>query len=259
MIVLNQLQRIFELFWRVSVNSLENIKSLSEYLEDLLPHLEKQHVVLLDADRTICQEDTSRRFNIEAGIDLGRIKSGFKRFGYTFEGFFQNAAIYSELDVETYNSIGERIAREIELYPGVLEFIHRVSPIADVCIVTAGVRSIWENILINNDLGQVTLIAGNHMEIDRFIVGRDEKGLIATFLRSSGIVVTAFGDTDVDTLMLQNAHHAIIVMNHKRNWDLVPHLHGHQSLCQISFTGEYHHDIPITSYETVMNDEINIK
>lgn len=52
--------------------------------------------------------------------------------------------------------------------------------------------------------------------------------------------VVAFGDSDVDALMLQGAEKAVVVVNHRRNNDLLPHLRTHPGLSQISNCQTYH-------------------
>ncbi len=68
----------------------------------------------------------------------------------------------------------------------------------------------------------------------------------------------AFGDSDVDSLMLQRADHAVIVVNHRNNEDLMPNIKGHPSLYQISFKHFYHNNIRETDYNKLKIELKNI-
>ena len=228
-----------------------NLKLMIRDIENKTSDFSKNCVVLLDADRTLCALDTSRILNEMANISFTEIKDGFVKHGYTYPGFKNMAEIYSRLNILDYKRCSKETAKNIELYPGVLEFIKSTQEFADICIVTSGVKKIWEYILINHDLENVLLIGGTHNNIDDYIIGRYEKGQIAEFFASNGQVLIAFGDSDVDSLMLKKANHAVIVVNHRNNADLLPHLKSHSSLYQISFKDYHHASIRITDFKKV--------
>ena len=69
-----------------------------------------------------------------------------------------------------------------------------------------------------------------------------------------GKKVVAFGDSDVDTLMLQKADKAIVVVNHKNNWDLIPNLKNHKSLYQISFKDFTHSGLNQIRFEDIIKE-----
>ncbi|MCP6719086.1 MAG: hypothetical protein KJI71_02520 [Patescibacteria group bacterium] len=226
-----------------------NMKLLIQDLRNKTSDFSKNCVVLLDADRTLCEFDTSRILNAKASIDFTEIKDGFAKHGYTYPGFKNMAEIYSRLNISDYKRYSNTTAKGIDLYPGVLEFIKNTQEFADICIVTSGVKKIWECIIINHNLEKVLLIGGTHNNIDDYIIGRYEKGQIAEFFASNGKFLIAFGDSDVDSLMLKKANHAVIVVNHRNNADLLPHLKTHSSLYQISFKNYYHANIRITDFK----------
>ena len=236
------------------INQQENINKLNIYLESIISLFKHKFIFLFDADRTLCEFDTSRLFNDLAGIDLQRIKEGFVKHGYNFEGFLNNAKIYSELEFEQYKNYSKTIANRTNLYPGVNDLMNKIRRFADICIVTAGIKEIWQEIKEKHFSEDVKLLGGLHQWNSDFIIGKYEKGYFCDCLKKQGKIVFAFGDTDVDTFMLQKAHHAFIIVNHKNNWDLIPNLLDHKSLFQISFKDFLHPNIPSTTYSSLVED-----
>ena len=242
----------------ISKDENTNQTLLIEDLKEKTYHFNKKYIILFDGDRTLCEPDTSRILNELANIDLKEIKDGFIKYGYTYPGFRHMADIYSRLKLSDYDYLSKKTAESVELYPGVLKFIKYIQGFADIIIITSGVKKIWEYILINNDLKEILLVGGTHHEIDDYIVGRNEKGLISNFFVKDGRIVIAFGDSDVDSLMLQNADHAVIVVNHRNNEDLIPFIKNHASLYQISFKNFYHNNIKITDFVEFSNEIYNL-
>ncbi|MHA1149207.1 MAG: haloacid dehalogenase-like hydrolase [Promethearchaeota archaeon] len=234
-------------------NNEGNYKIVSEELENISSNFNKKCVILLDADRTLCEIDTSRILNELVNINFEEIKGGFVKHGYTYPGFKNMAEIYSRLSLSDYIKFSQETADQVELYPGVFEFLNESKEFADLCIVTSGVKRIWENILKRIGLEHVNLIGGTHSDLDNYIIGRDEKGQIAEFFSQNGQISVAFGDSDVDSLMLKAAKHAIVVVNHRNNADLLPHIKDHSSLYQISFKDYYHDGIKVSDFRKISN------
>jgi len=234
-------------------NKENNFKIVSDELEKISSNFDKECVILLDADRTLCEIDTSRILNELVNINFKEIKGGFLKHGYTYSGFKNMADIYSRLDVLDYIKFSQKTADQVELYPGVFKFLKESKKFADLCIVTSGVKRIWESILQKYSLEHINLIGGTHTKLDNYIVGRDEKGQIAEFFSQIGLISIAFGDSDVDSLMLKKANHAFVVVNHRNNADLLPHIKNHSSLYQISFKDYYHDGIEISNFEKISN------
>lgn len=227
----------------------ENQQNLLSYLQSKYELNGNSIVVLLDADRTLYETDTSRILNDKANIDLGEIKRIFEKLGYVYDGFYQMNQIYSRIDLNLYLKYSEEIAKNIEFYPGVENFIKELKDIANVFVISSGIKAIVDALFIKKGLSSIPRIAGTHFQIDNFLIGRNEKGLICDYFKSLGKKIIAFGDSDVDCLMLQKADHAIIVVNHRNNQDLISKLCNHPSLSQISFKDFKHPSIPIISFE----------
>ena len=232
----------------IPLNEQSNRKVLLKKLNQLNCKPKEGIIIILDADRTLYEEDTSRILNEYADIEINEIKQGFND-GYIYQGFYNMSKIYSRINKKDYLMYCELIANQIKLYDGVKEFIHNMINNTNIFIVSSGIKKILEIIMQKNNLEEIPIIGGIHKDFDDYIIGRNEKGFICEHLKSFNGEVFAFGDTDVDSLMLQKADHAIIVVNHRKNWDLLPKIRKHPSLYQISFNNYFHPKIRHISYK----------
>ena len=66
----------------------------------------------------------------------------------------------------------------------------------------------------------------------------DDRCNLSAKWKFAGQVLIALGDSDVDSEMLAAAHHAVVVLNHKRSADLLENLTAHASLSHIAPQGE---------------------
>lgn len=213
--------------------------------ESLRPR--RRTVVLVDGDRTLTAEDTSRLFLERAGLPLAPIKEAFKHHGYSYPGFLFHASVYLQVTEPTFSRLCQEVAASVTLYAGATEFLRRAAECVNVYVVTAGVAPIWSQLLAREGLESVQVLGGIYHGA-RYLIGRDEKGRICQHLRAQGCRVVAFGDSDVDTLMLQGAERAVVVVNHRCNEDLLPHLSAHAGLSQISHSKHVHPDIPCIDF-----------
>ncbi|MFX1252166.1 MAG: HAD family hydrolase [Promethearchaeota archaeon] len=228
-----------------------NQKVLLEKLNEKQKEFKKNMVILMDGDQTLCETDTSSILNKYAQIDGELIKKGFIQHNYEYPGFKIMAEIYSQLKIKDYLNYAQLTAPQVDLYPGVSDFIQNVKAFADISLLTSGHKVIWEKIFQRYNL-DITIFSGIHAEIDEYIVGRNEKGLICQYFNSLGKIVVALGDSGADILMLKNADHAIIVVNDENNSDLIPYLTNHPSLFQISFKNYQHKNIPVLTFQALV-------
>lgn len=200
-------------------------------------------VFLVDGDRTLSPDDTSRTFLALAGLDSGVIKQRFQRDGYVFDAFRFHAEVHVQLGEAIFAELAPRVAADALLHPGVEEFLAAATRGGQVFVVSAGIPRIWRAVLDRLGFPGVKVIGGID-PTDPFVFGRAEKGLIARLFRHQVRRMVAVGDSDVDTEMLRLADHAVVVVNNRRNVDLLPELEGHRSLWQVAPQGDPHPGIP---------------
>ncbi|MFX1537787.1 MAG: hypothetical protein ACFFDI_26650, partial [Promethearchaeota archaeon] len=121
-----------------------NQKVLLEKLNEKQKEFKKNMVILTDGDLTLCETDSSSILNKYAQIDGDVIKKGFIKHNYAYPGFKKMAEIYSQLRLEDYLEYAQLTALQVELYPGVSEFIQNVKDFADIYLLTSGHKIIWE-------------------------------------------------------------------------------------------------------------------
>lgn len=211
-------------------------------------------VILLDGDRTLCEQDTSRLLNKYCDVPLKKIKDSFQKHGYTYPGFFNMCSCYSEIPLHDYYSTSQKIAEEVSFFPGAVAFINQIQnqKSTKVFLITAGIKEIWQRLFKKYNLEDVTIIGGSHIQEDSYLIGRKEKEVITNYFKTQNKRILAIGDSDVDTLMLQNSDIAGIVINHRQNADLLPNLSDHSALFQICNSEYNHKNIPSTNYERLI-------
>lgn len=217
------------------------------------PHLATavgRPVFLVDGDRTLTPEDTSRVFLARAGLDPAVIKARFQRDGYCFEAFRFHAEVHVAVGEEVFGRLAPQVAADSEVFPGALAFLRAASRRGRVFVVSAGIPRIWRHLLDLHGLSEVGVIGGIEPR-SPFVFGRAEKGFVAGMFSEVASTVVAVGDSEVDADMLTLAHHAVVVTNQRRNTDLLPHLSGHPSCWQVVAVGEPLPQLRALPYEAV--------
>lgn len=234
----------------ISHNELINKRRLLKHLIMLTADLDiSKPVLLLDADRTLCREDTGKIVFDRLDLQWHEVKEGFKKNAYTFKGFKIMSDILSSANKNSYMECCFQVASELDLYPGVIEFLLSAKRFLNVIVVTAGCGPIWNMIVSENNINSVYVIAGGHSKCDDFLIGRNEKGYIVDYFQCiTDNPVISIGDSDVDTLMLNGSDKKGVVVNHRRNQDLFNNFDKSNIDFQITFEDYYHDGIRVTSF-----------
>lgn len=204
-------------------------------------------VFLIDGDRTLSPDDTSRTFLRLAGLDPLVIKRRFEREGYVYSAFHFHTQVHLEVGEAAFAEFAPQVAAKAPIYEGVADFLAAASDAGRVFVVSAGIPRVWRGILDRLGFPGVEVIGGID-PAEPFVFGRHEKGMLAEVFRRRASTVIAVGDSDVDAEMLGIADHAVVVVNRRRNADLLPSLAHHHSLWQIAPLGDPHPGIPILTF-----------
>lgn len=207
-------------------------------------------VFLVDGDRTLSPDDTSRTFLRRAGLDPLVIKRRFEQDGYCFDAFRFHAEMHVDLGEALFAEVAPAVAEAAPLYPGAIGFLRRAVDVASVFVVSAGIPRIWRSILDSHGLVDVGVIGGIEPR-SPFVFGREEKAVVTRLFLDGASMVVGVGDSDVDTELLRLSQHAVVVVNHRRNADLLPHLGNHPSLWQVAPNGDPHAGIPQLDFPAV--------
>jgi phosphoserine phosphatase len=229
---------------------LDNAVRIESLVAPLARACRGRPVFLVDGDRTLTPDDTSRVFLKRAGLDPLVIKERFERDGYCFEAFRFHAEVHVSLGEDVFVRLAPEVASETRLHPGAVDFLRDAARVAEVFVVSAGIPRIWRSILDRHELAGVRVIGGIDPAAP-YVFGRAEKAQVARLFRAEAAMVVGVGDSDVDTELLLLAHHAVVVVNHRQNIDLVPHLVDHASVWQVVPQGTPHAGIPVLEFAAV--------
>ncbi|PYI23967.1 hypothetical protein BO99DRAFT_457816 [Aspergillus violaceofuscus CBS 115571] len=200
-------------------------------MEALGDNLSGMTVLMLDADRTLCSQDTGELWwrtyrqrhpsDESNGLEcpLRRLFSG--PLGYSYAAFRQAVFLHEEAaDNQEFDDICDEVASTVDMHP---EFVNLLRLVSDgtcvkAVVVTSGIRLVWEKILTREGLFDKIKVVGGGRIDDMFVVSPTVKGALADYLRTTlEVKVWAFGDSPMDLGMLRNAAQAFVIVSEQTN------------------------------------------
>lgn len=170
--------------------------------------------LVVDADRTLCSEDTGLLVGHALGIE-GSIRRTFELLGYHDDAFCAVSGIWSSIHKELYLSELECVANGIRIRPCWMEILGAVADQVPILVLTAGIPQIWRRVLSNTGHSRIPVIGGCHQELDEYTISASSKGDIVNVLKEQGWIVIAAGDSRIDLPMLVAADVALFVPDFK--------------------------------------------
>lgn len=162
--------------------------------------------LLLDGDRTLSPNDTSKTFfeSLTAN-DLSSndfpLKQIFTRYpDYTFQAFLEVAMLYGCCTSHAeYKRLSHDVGtNKVQLHQAWIDFLTKLPPNVHPIIVSSGNREIWSDTLQNLlSTTQISIIAGNHIGLHPYIIDSKAKAIVVTELRQrrKGCKIFSFGDS----------------------------------------------------------------
>ncbi|CAG8902662.1 unnamed protein product [Penicillium egyptiacum] len=179
-------------------------------------------VIVLDADKTLAQEDSGVLFwehvrtGPGAGEDSDPLKALFSSsLGYSYTAFRQATLLYEEAfgDAE-FEACCQTVASMIHMHRDIVNLLHLVRGTTHVraVVVTCGIRSVWEKVLEREGLSATVKVIGGGRLRDGLVVTPSVKAELVKYLQTvRHLYVLAFGDSPLDLEMLKAADEAIVV------------------------------------------------
>ena len=180
-------------------------------------------ILVMDADRTLCAEDTGRLFwkmvSEKHPLDYGAdtLKELFSSdLGHSYTAFRQAVLLYEEaFNDQEFDALCQNVASAVSMYPEVVSLLQVVSEQKHVgaVVVTCGLRRVWDKILEREGLSKNVNVIGGGRIADGFVVSAAVKEALVTRLQKRyRMRVWAFGDSPIDLGMLKKADQAIVVV-----------------------------------------------
>ena len=142
-----------------------------------------QPVILIDADRTLTPLDSAAElYSLVEHLSWDSFCAGFRHFGYSFEAFREAVIATSAISSDSYHKYCAEAANVIPLHPDAINLLKGLrSGSGYPMIVTCGSPTIWRQILDQHDCHEIPIFGGSHFAVDHFLIGKDEKGILAPF------------------------------------------------------------------------------
>ncbi|KAL7624854.1 hypothetical protein AAE478_004068 [Parahypoxylon ruwenzoriense] len=184
-------------------------------------------ILVLDADKTLSEEDTGRLFwkiaskyhpEVEDDTELREIFSS--PLGYSYGGFRQAMLLYEELfDEGDFDRLCNEVASVVALRPEFFSLLRqmRKQPGVGAVVITCGLRLIWDRILEDAGLSETVKVIGGGRIGDGLVVTPEVKAsLVRRLQETHKMYVWAFGDSPLDLPMLAQANEAIVVVGEQK-------------------------------------------
>ena len=223
----------------------ENIKLVTNYVKRMIRSGNKATYVIIDGDRTLIPNDSTKYFFEYLQLDYMDIKNIFKKYGYTFDAFQKVADYYSRIEKGVFLNACLESAKQVEIYPEFISFTKELKNEVGFILVTSGITQSWQNVLKKYSMNFMKVVGGKFHTADGLVIDKKAKGIIAQTLVQANKNVFAFGDSMIDFEMLCEANAAFLVVNEKLNKDFIPYAREIPHLRQVSFSGFFHPDIPL--------------
>ncbi|KAF5350833.1 hypothetical protein D9757_013532 [Collybiopsis confluens] len=220
-------------------------KRLDQAISQSSPPSQLETVTVFDCDRTLIAEDTGALFwrlaLAEQTLD-GERDSPLKKIfggplGYSYAAFRQAAMLYEEIEELRFESVCEKVASAVTIYPEMLSLLNRaVEREVTVIAVTCGLQCIWEKIFAGAGFSEAVKVIGGGRIADGLVVTPEIKSaLVAQLKQQHKSFVCAFGDSVLDLPMLKEADRAIVVVGEEstrsgRMERVLEHAIDHQGL-----------------------------
>jgi uracil phosphoribosyltransferase/phosphoserine phosphatase len=189
---------------------------------------EVETVIVLDADKTLAQEDSGVLFwehiRVLSGAaeDSGPLKALFNSpLGYSYIAFRQATLLYEEAAGNAeFEAYCQAVALKIRMHRDIVNLLHLVRGTRHVlaAVVTCGIRSVWEKVFEREEglSATVKVIGGGRLD-GGLVVTPSVKGELVNSLRTvRNLYVFAFGDSPLDLEMLKAADEAIIITGEEK-------------------------------------------
>ncbi len=236
----------------------ENIERVKIAIDSILASNQKHFYVVIDGDRTLIPNDSTKYFFEYLNLNYNDIKNIFKEYGYSFNAFYNVASYYSKIERNKYNLACQENSSRVNIYPEFLSFIDTIKDKAQIVLITSGIARSWQNVINNHSLGFIQLIGGNYLPDDNFVIDKQAKGIVINAIKNANKNVFAFGDTMIDFEMLKESDNSYLVVNEKLNQDFLPFANEIPHLKQVSFSNYYHSNIPTSNLKEIAKQILSL-
>ena len=172
------------------------------------------HVLLLDCDKTLSENDVTYIFCKHLGIEGAELNKIFHNDRYTTYQFYKVAKLYSSKSITDIEYAAQKARQHLKLNPTILDDIKDDSSEHFKIGITSGVYPIWE--LVEDQPFDFLVGCSDIHSANRLITPLVKKE-VAARLKEMGKAVIAVGDSVIDIPMLETASTGLIIAHEKHS------------------------------------------
>ena len=215
------------------INEINFFNEMEEFVKN---NTNKKYIVF-DADKTLISKDSGKDY-IFPLLKL-EIEDVIKCFedGYCFSSFLKLSNLYSKIDKNRFLKVQKDLSLQIEIEDKFLNLIKKYNKNYTICIVTAGFKYLWQEILKKYNIYNVKVIGGNNFLVDNYIIDNRLKGGFVDYLKRNNKYVISFGDSEIDKEMLIKSDKGFLVLRDKKRKSLIEVLKKYKHIRYLSLNG----------------------
>ena len=241
-----------------SVNESRVLQRVEEFVKPSIDDEDEDGstVLVLDADKTLADEDTGVLFWREAGLECP-LQEIFGQLGYCYHAFRQASCFYeSSMSALEYEANCQHVAEKVSMHAPFVQMLKTV-PEFGAIVVTSGLARVWEIVLKREGLHHINVVGGGTIR-DSFVIHAHAKQTVVECLQQRGYRVFAFGDSPIDVPMLMMSDHAFVVVGDEngrsKSMDDEVHLLKHAQQILMPSTAQRRPHLPAVEFETVSSE-----
>ena len=193
----------------MKISHTSNLGQIRELAISHVERLQGRPLILLDADHTLAPVDASKTFFKEAGWSNQVMIANFDRYGYEPRSFEIHRRIHWPESRE-FEQRCAAAAKAIKLSHAVKRFLGEATRKAHVVVLTGGLSPVWSRVL--GEAGFPEIPVSGTVETDPSpVFSSAGKGAFAKALAPFAPWSVAIGDSEIETDMMLNCTHAVIV------------------------------------------------
>lgn len=173
-------------------------------------------VLVFDADKTLSASDAGQLFCEEVPGYQGALHKIFSSsLEYSPNAFYQATLLFEQaVRGEDWDTTCDKIAARISIHQAFVDMLRLATEKQgiSVVVVTCGIGDVWKKVMERHGLSKSATVVGGGRLKDGIVTPDVKKRIVQYLQKERDALVWAFGDSQLDLKMLEQADQAIVVV-----------------------------------------------